>query len=162
MSLLKSIGSFGLKAISRLMSPAPSTLFSTLLGFFLFFQSLSLNSIQISWNSFYFTNIAQIRGKASILGIFNFVRCFDVLMLFKRKKHEKKQVPDTEEIMNKCLCIECPTNPDKACLYCARGITKKPVDQVRALGCNCAFCPVFHEYNLSGCYLCLNKPSFTN
>ncbi|MCW4053809.1 MAG: DUF2769 domain-containing protein [Candidatus Bathyarchaeota archaeon] len=80
-------------------------------------------------------------------------------MLFKRKKKEKQTVPDTEATTNKCLCSECPTNPDKTGLYCARGITKSPLEQVRALGCNCAFCPVFHEYNLSGCYICLSKSS---
>ena len=81
-------------------------------------------------------------------------------MFFKRKKQEKKSFPDTEETIEKCLCTECPTNHDQTVLYCARGITKKPIGEVRALGCSCAFCPVFHEYRLSGCYLCLNKPDY--
>ena len=81
-------------------------------------------------------------------------------MVFRHKKKERKPVPDNEETIKKCLCTECPTNPDQAVLYCARGITKKPLDQVRALGCSCAFCPIFHEHKLSGCYLCLNKPTY--
>lgn len=83
-------------------------------------------------------------------------------MFFKRKKKERKPVPDNEESVNKCLCTECPTNPDKTAIYCARGITKKPIEKVRTLGCSCAFCPIYHEYHLSGCYLCLTKPSYTS
>ena len=83
-------------------------------------------------------------------------------MFFKRKKRENKPVPDTKEAIDKCLCTECPSNPDQTVLYCSRGLTKKPIEQVRALGCSCAFCPVFHEYRLSGCYLCLNKSSYTS
>ena len=82
-------------------------------------------------------------------------------MLFKRAK-QRKPVPDNEETENKCHCTECLTNPDKTVLYCARGITKKQVDQVRALGCNCVFCPIYHENKLAGCYLCLNPPAKTN
>ena len=71
-------------------------------------------------------------------------------MFFKRKKQQEKPVPDTKETMNKCLCTRCPTNLETG-LYCARGVTSKPVDQVRALGCSCAFCPNYHEYELRGC-----------
>ena len=70
-------------------------------------------------------------------------------------------VPDTKENLEKCLCSECLTNPEEG-LYCARGITSKPVDQVRALGCNCALCPVFHEHKLTeSCYLCLQQSKTT-
>ena len=79
-------------------------------------------------------------------------------MFLKHKEQNEKQVPDNNENINKCLCMECPTNPDITSLYCARGITKKPIDEVRALGCSCAFCHIYHEYKLAGCYLCLSKP----
>jgi hypothetical protein len=82
-------------------------------------------------------------------------------MLFRHDK-QKKPVPDTEETRNKCHCTECLTNPDGTVSYCARGITKKPIDQVRALGCNCVFCPIYHEHKLAGCYLCLNPPARTS
>ena len=72
------------------------------------------------------------------------------------KKQPVKALVDSEENIKKCLCFECPTNPENG-LFCVRGITSKPINQVRALGCNCAFCSIFHEYKLSGCYLCLNK-----
>ena len=77
-------------------------------------------------------------------------------MLFKHKTQPKTELVDSEENMKKCLCTECPTNPENG-LFCVRGITSKPIESVRALGCSCALCPIFHEYKLSGCYLCLNK-----
>ncbi len=78
-------------------------------------------------------------------------------MLSRTKKQEKKASAGAkEETMDKCLCTECPTNPDLATVYCERGITSKTPENVRALGCSCAFCPVYHECKLSGCYLCLN------
>ncbi len=84
-------------------------------------------------------------------------------MLLKRKKIQpKKELVDSEENMAKCLCTECPTNPEEG-LYCVRGVTKKRVEEVRALGCSCALCPIFHEYELSGgCYLCLNQVKSKN
>jgi hypothetical protein len=79
-------------------------------------------------------------------------------MLFKKKKRQREKVADVKENAEKCQCNDCPTNPDQTLLYCARGITSKPQEQVRALGCSCPLCHVFHEYKLSGCYLCLTPP----
>jgi hypothetical protein len=79
-----------------------------------------------------------------------------IAMHFGQKMQSKKELVDSEEDMTKCLCPECPTNPEDG-LFCVRGLTSKPIEQVRALGCDCALCSIFHEYKLSGCYLCLNK-----
>ncbi len=83
-------------------------------------------------------------------------------MSSESKKQDKETVPDTEETANKCLCTECLTNPDGAVLYCARGVTQKQIDKVRALGCECVFCKIYHEHKLAGCYLCLNPPTKTS
>ena len=82
-------------------------------------------------------------------------------MLFRHKK--KEQLVDSEDnmSMSKCLCTECLTNPEEG-LYCARGVTSKPIEQVRALGCSCAFCSIYHKYGLKGCYLCINNPKETS
>ena len=114
---------------------------------------------------FFASQTFQVLGKMVIAQspkIFNSLICLSRIMFFKRKKQQMKRLTDTEDNVSKCLCTECPTNPDSTSLYCARGITEKPLEKVRALGCSCALCPVFHEYNLSGCYLCLNKATETS
>jgi hypothetical protein len=65
-------------------------------------------------------------------------------MLHSRKK---KELVDSEENINKYLCTECPTNPEKG-LYSVRGVTSKPIEQVRALGCNFAFAPSIMNISL--------------
>ena len=64
-----------------------------------------------------------------------------IAMHFGQKMQSKKELVDSEENMTKCLCPECPTNPEDG-LFCVRGLTSKPIEQVRALGCDCALCSI--------------------
>ena len=74
------------------------------------------------------------------------------------------KVPDTPENMEICkkFCGPCPTfkpnqlneHPPMA-LFCARGASEKPKDQITDNGCNCFGCGVFQNYELSGGWFCI-------
>ena len=75
-----------------------------------------------------------------------------------------KIVPDNEENMNTCrqFCGPCPSfkqnqlnEYEPHALFCARGQTKKPLDQCKDNGCNCFGCGVFKKYDLKGGWFCL-------
>ncbi len=74
-------------------------------------------------------------------------------------------VPNTEENMNICkrFCGPCPTfKPNKLnelephALFCARGKTTKPLDQVEDKGCNCFKCDLFSKFDLEGGWFCMH------
>jgi hypothetical protein len=74
-----------------------------------------------------------------------------------------KQVPDTPENMEICkkFCGPCPTfRPNKLnesppmALFCARGASTNPKDEIVDYGCNCPGCSVFQKYELEGGWFC--------
>jgi hypothetical protein len=75
------------------------------------------------------------------------------------------KVPDTPENMEICkkFCGPCPSfkpnqlneHPPMA-LFCARGASEKPKDQITDNGCNCFGCGVFQKYELSGGWFCIH------
>ena len=75
-----------------------------------------------------------------------------------------EKVDDTPENMEICkqYCGPCPTfKPNKLnevephALFCARGASKKPRDQIEDKGCNCFMCQVFKNYELEGGWFCI-------
>lgn len=86
-----------------------------------------------------------------------------------------KPVPDTEESMAECrkritqanpsseFCGPCPSfKPNQLnefephALFCSRGQTEKPIDQVEDKGCSCFGCGLFSQYELKGGYFCMH------
>jgi hypothetical protein len=74
------------------------------------------------------------------------------------------EVPDTPENMVICkrFCGPCPTfkpnglNEVKPhALFCARGKSSKPTDQIENSGCFCPTCGVFEKYDLIGGWFCM-------
>ena len=68
------------------------------------------------------------------------------------------KVPDTEENLMKCICMQCPTYnmcmKDKMeGLFCSRG---KSTCELKELGCICNKCPLWSEYVLNVLYHCVN------
>jgi len=73
------------------------------------------------------------------------------------------KVPDTPENMEICkqFCGPCPTfKPNKLnevephALFCARGKSSKPKDEITDKGCYCLGCGVFQKYGLKGGWFC--------
>jgi hypothetical protein len=74
-------------------------------------------------------------------------------------------VPNTPENMDICkkFCGPCPTfKPNKLnelephALFCSRGKTTKPMDQVEDKGCNCFKCDLFSKFDLEGGWFCMH------
>jgi hypothetical protein len=75
-----------------------------------------------------------------------------------------QKVPDNEENMNICkqFCGPCPTfKPNKLnevapnALFCARGASEKPKEEIEENKCNCFNCGVFKKYDLEGGWFCI-------
>jgi hypothetical protein len=75
-----------------------------------------------------------------------------------------EKVPDTPENMEICkrFCGPCPTfKPNELqkvkphALFCARGKSEKPKDQITNNGCNCPDCGVSEKYGLVGGWYCI-------
>jgi hypothetical protein len=60
-------------------------------------------------------------------------------------------VRDVQENAARCECGSCPSYPGEGALFCARG---KSAKEIVLLGCLCASCAVFKEYDLEGSYYC--------
>jgi hypothetical protein len=76
-----------------------------------------------------------------------------------------KEVPDTPENMEICIkfCGACPTHKSNKlggappmALFCARGASSKPKDEIVDNGCNCFGCEVFQVYELKGGWFCIH------
>ena len=74
------------------------------------------------------------------------------------------QVEDNSENMEICkkFCGPCPTfKPNKLnevephALFCARGASVKPAEDIENKGCNCFECGVFKKYGLKGGFFCI-------
>ncbi len=72
-------------------------------------------------------------------------------------------VPDTLESMEVCkrLCGTCPSfksnqlNEFEPCaLFCTRGESHKPREEIGDKGCYCLKCELFSEYDLVGGWFC--------
>ncbi|MDI6810600.1 MAG: DUF2769 domain-containing protein [archaeon] len=66
------------------------------------------------------------------------------------------EVPDTEENLKKCICMNCPSYNEcmktgMQGLFCARGKTDCDLER---LGCICNQCPISSDYQLFGGYYC--------
>ncbi|MHA2123093.1 MAG: DUF2769 domain-containing protein [Promethearchaeota archaeon] len=77
-----------------------------------------------------------------------------------------EKVPDTPENMEVCkrFCGPCPTfKPNELqkvkphALFCARGKSEKPKDQIDNKGCNCLDCGIFEKYGLKGGWYCIHS-----
>lgn len=76
-----------------------------------------------------------------------------------------KIVENNEANLNICKanCGPCPMfkpnelmkHPPHA-LFCARGASEKPRDQIKKSSCNCFECPIMKDYDLKDGYFCLN------
>jgi len=75
-----------------------------------------------------------------------------------------KEVPDTEENMEICkqYCGPCPSfkpndlnEVEPHALFCARGASKKPKEEIEDNGCSCMTCVVFEEYDLEDGWFCM-------
>ena len=75
-----------------------------------------------------------------------------------------KEVPDTQENLEICKknCGPCPTfkpndlhEVEPGALFCARGASEKPKDEIDDNGCSCMECPIFDEYDLEGGWFCI-------
>jgi hypothetical protein len=75
-----------------------------------------------------------------------------------------KPVPDTEENMKICgqFCGPCPSfKPNKInefephALFCSRGQSQKPRDQIENKGCSCFGCGLYSQYELEKGYFCM-------
>ena len=75
-----------------------------------------------------------------------------------------RKVDDTPENMEICkrFCGPCPTfkpnDPNEVephALFCARGASSKPREQIEDKGCNCFNCDVFRKYGLEGGWFCI-------
>ena len=89
------------------------------------------------------------------------------VMLCQSKEIESlpKKVADNEENMGICrqFCGPCPTfKPNKInevtphALFCARGPSTKPPEEIEDKGCNCFGCPVFRDHELQGGWFCIH------
>ncbi|TFG15459.1 DUF2769 domain-containing protein [Candidatus Thorarchaeota archaeon] len=76
-----------------------------------------------------------------------------------------KSVPDTEENVEICrhFCGPCPTfqsnelrKEEPKLLFCSRGVSKKPNEDIDDMGCNCPQCEVFEKYELEGGWFCIH------
>lgn len=76
-----------------------------------------------------------------------------------------KPVDDNEENIATCkkFCGPCPTFKPNALntvpphmLFCARGASEKPVEEIEDKGCSCFGCPVFLDYEMQGGWLCIH------
>jgi len=76
------------------------------------------------------------------------------------------KVTDTPENMEVCrkFCGPCPTfKPNRLnevkphALFCARGKSSKPTDQIENNGCFCPTCVVFEKYDLIGGWFCIRS-----
>ncbi|MEJ2240847.1 MAG: DUF2769 domain-containing protein [Candidatus Bathyarchaeota archaeon] len=68
-------------------------------------------------------------------------------------------VPDTEENMNMCRCLGCPTfkgSPLSGGFFCAKGKAK---EKVKKANCLCPSCSIFKKYGLKTGYFCINGKS---
>jgi hypothetical protein len=66
------------------------------------------------------------------------------------------EVPDTEENLKKCICMNCPSYNEcmkrgMQGLFCARGKTDCDLER---RGCICNQCPISSDYHLFGGYYC--------
>jgi len=66
------------------------------------------------------------------------------------------KVPDTEDNMKKCICMDCPSYNEcmksgMQGLFCARGKTDCELER---RGCICSQCPISRAYQLFGGYYC--------
>ncbi len=75
-------------------------------------------------------------------------------------------VPDTPENMEVCkrFCGPCPTfKPNELnkfephALFCARGKSEKPTDQIVNKGCYCPDCGILLKYGLEGGWFCIDN-----
>jgi hypothetical protein len=75
------------------------------------------------------------------------------------------KVPDTQENLEICkrFCGPCPTfKPNELnkispnALFCARGQSEKPVEEIEDKGCSCFGCEVFQKYKISGGWFCMH------
>ena len=67
---------------------------------------------------------------------------------------EEKNVPDTEENAEMCLCPGCPTHNEcmkNERIFCSRGKTECDLEK---RGCLCGTCPVERNYGLTDFYYC--------
>ncbi|MBC7130686.1 DUF2769 domain-containing protein [Candidatus Bathyarchaeota archaeon] len=65
------------------------------------------------------------------------------------------KVPDTEENMKQCICMDCPTfkgTPLTGGFFCAKGKAK---EEAKKAGCICGKCPIYDKYMLQGGYFCI-------
>ena len=66
------------------------------------------------------------------------------------------KVPDTEDNMKKCICMDCPSYNEcmksgMQGLFCAR---RKTDCELERRGCICSQCPISRAYQLFGGYYC--------
>ena len=75
------------------------------------------------------------------------------------------KVPDTPENLEICKknCGPCATfkpnqlnEYDPHALFCARGASAKPKDQINDYGCNCPGCLLWETYDLEGGWFCIH------
>ncbi len=80
-------------------------------------------------------------------------------------ENKMSKVPDTSENLEICkrFCGPCPTfkpnNLNKIppnALFCARGASEKPAEEIEDKGCNCFGCEVFQKYKIRGGWFCIN------
>ncbi|MFX1315762.1 MAG: DUF2769 domain-containing protein [Promethearchaeota archaeon] len=73
-------------------------------------------------------------------------------------------VPNTEESVTECrkFCRFCPSLKlnqlnefEPHLLFCSRGKTIKPRDQLKSKGCNCFGCGLFSKYQLEKGFFCM-------
>jgi len=90
----------------------------------------------------------------------NSIQVLKILKVFRMAKI----VEDNEANMAVCrdFCGPCPMfKPNELqkfephALFCARGESKKPKDQIKKGSCNCFSCPIFEKHELSDGYFCL-------
>jgi len=76
-----------------------------------------------------------------------------------------KIVENNEANMKICkdYCGPCPMfKPNELmkfppnALFCARGASEKPKDQIKKASCNCFGCPIFDKHELKDGYFCIN------
>lgn len=75
-----------------------------------------------------------------------------------------KSVPNDEASMNECrkFCGPCPSfKPNQLnefephALFCSRGQSAKPRDQIENKGCSCFGCGLFSQYELEKGFFCM-------
>jgi hypothetical protein len=76
-----------------------------------------------------------------------------------------KVVENNEENIAICkqFCGPCPTFKPNGLntvkpnmLFCARGQSEKPVEEIEDKGCNCFGCPIFRDHELKGAWFCMH------